>query len=174
MKTTLFQISDDLRALEDLLIESGGDISDPASEAAIEAFFAELGDARDQKVDNIAALIREWEARASSRRDEAARMTKLARVDENAALRLKTRLAQFFQAHDLKRIDTPRFRVTLAGNGGRAPLLFAADYDAAKLPAHLQRFSVGTDGDLLREWLESGQVAEGVTLGERGQSLRIG
>ncbi|HEX9995904.1 MAG TPA: siphovirus Gp157 family protein [Abditibacterium sp.] len=173
MKQTLFQISDDLRALEEILVESGGDISDPATEAALEAFFAELGEARDQKVDNIAALIREWETRAKSRRDEAARMTELARVDENAAKRLKIRLAQFFEAHDLKRIDTPRFRVSLAGIGGKTPLVFADNFDASRLPTELQRVVIEPDKEGLRELLESGGGVIGVTLGERGKSLRI-
>lgn len=173
MKPTLYQISTDIRALEELLIESGGDISEPQTEAAIEAFFAELGQARDEKVDNIAALVREWEARAKARREEAARMAQLARVDENAALRLKTRLAEFFEAHDLKRLDTPRFRVSLANNGGKAPLVFDADFDAARIESAFQAIEIQADKDAIRGALEGGMTIQGVTLGERGRSLRI-
>src|SRR5262245_61996452 len=116
---TLYEIGADLSALEALLYETGGELGDDAAEEAFDKWFSSLGSERDAKLDAYAGLIQEIEARAQSRRFEAKRLAGRAQIDENAAYRLKDRLTRFFIAHQLKTIETPRFRLTLATNGGK-------------------------------------------------------
>lgn len=88
---SLFLISSDLDALEALLYDLGGEITDEAAEKAIDAWLGELGAERDAKVDNYCGLRQEFLARAEARQREADRLHELARVEINAAERLKAR-----------------------------------------------------------------------------------
>lgn len=174
-KRTLFQISDDLLALEDLLSEVGGDVTDEQAEEAIMNWFAELGDDRDEKLDGYVTLIAEFEARAEMRKREAQRIAARARVDESSVDRLKERLKVFFQVMGLKTVETDLHRITLANNGGKLPLVLQGAYetDATLLPDEFQKKIVTPDKDLIRKKLEAGEMLEFASLGDRGQGIRI-
>jgi hypothetical protein len=179
MKTeTLYNISADLSALEDLLFEAGGEVPEGEAEAAIDSWFEELGHARDAKVDSYCQLIRNLEARAELRRAEAQpflteanRLMARAIVDTNAVGRLKGRLLAFFDRHAIKTLETDRFRVTAAANGGVAPLII--DWEPERLPEILQLTRIEANKKAIRETLESGIELEFARLGERGRSIRI-
>jgi hypothetical protein len=49
---TLFKISEDLTALAELLTDVDGDVSIEEQFDALEIWFDELGEERDQKIDN--------------------------------------------------------------------------------------------------------------------------
>jgi hypothetical protein len=169
----LFDIGADLQALENLLEESGGDISEAETEGAVSAWFDELHGDLGEKLDRYVGLIRNLESLAEMREAEIERMLKLARTDRNKASALKERLKLFFQMRGLARYDTPHFRLSLATNGGKVPLLL--EVEAGDLPPQFQvtRTAIEADKEALRAALESGAVIEGARLGERGQSLRI-
>ena len=63
MSATLYEISSDLSALEELLTEVGGELPDEVAEAAIDAWLEETGTATKDKVDRYCGLIRELESR---------------------------------------------------------------------------------------------------------------
>lgn len=115
---TLWQIGGDIEALQSLIYEIGGDVSDEAVEAAIDAWLAETHDAEDAKLDRYGYLIRATEARAAFRAAEAKRLVDLSRTDGNFVSRLKDRLIAYFDAHGKTRHQTPRFAFAVAGNGG--------------------------------------------------------
>lgn len=169
---TLYEISGDLTALAALLEESGGDVSEIDAEAAIDTWLNELGAARDVKLDGYAALIREYEARAEARKLEAHRLTESAKSEANKAARLKERLKQFFALHGLKTLETRRFRLTLANNGGKLPVRVLAENQGA-IPDEFCRFKREVDLESIRAALEAGESLEFAEFGERGQSLRI-
>ena len=179
METTLaprrlFDISADIQALEDLLYESGGDVSDPEVEAALDHWFASLAHERNEKLDGYATVIREMEARAEIRKAEAKRLRDRATVDENIAKRLKDRLVWFFEEHGLKTIETERYRLTRARAGGKTPVILKVD--PADLPERFRRVKeiVSADKDAILEAIESGQdVSEYAEIGERSQYLKI-
>lgn len=170
-RRTLFEISNDLLALYDRIEELGGDVTAPDVEQAIDAWFERLSHERDEKLDNYAALIRELETRAQARRDEAKRLADRARRDEEHAAYLKQRLMLFFQDHDLKTVETRRYRLTLQRSGGKTPVVLKTDPD--QLPEAFQRWKVSADLDALREALEQGADLDFAELGERGQYVRI-
>lgn len=176
MTTTLLEIGDErvrhMEALEALLVEIGGDVSDEEVDAAITAWLQEADAPLKEKLDAYGAVIREKELRAAARNAEADRLGGLATVDLNAAKRMKDRLRWFFEAHDLQRMETDRFRFTLASNGGKAPIELA-EKDPSKLPEWARRVKVEPDVEAIRTRLEQGEDLEFARIGIRGKHLRI-
>lgn len=171
MSTTLYAIGEDLEALRALLEETGGDVTDADAEAAIDAWLAEGETAMREKLDAYGSLIREFETRAAGRKAEADRLASLATVDTNAAKRMKDRLRWFFEAQGVEKLETERFRFTLANNGGKVPVSVLLPPEA--LPEWCQRVSVAADVDAIRAKLEAGEALDFAALGERGRHLRI-
>ena len=169
-KRTLLDISDDMQALDEMLQDIGGDVSDPDVAASIDAWMAELESDLENKVDNYAGLIACIRGRAKVRKEEAKRLADRARVDENAADGLCERLKYVFETRELGTVETKRFRVSVAKNGGKAPLII--DEDAA-IPDEYTRIIKEPDKTLLREAIEAGTALAGVRLGERGTRLNI-
>lgn len=172
---TLFNITDDLLALHELLSEVDGDVSDSEVEEAITQWFAELGEDRNEKLDGYVYLVAELEARSEMRRRESARIAARAKIDENNCERLKDRLKNFFQIMGYKTIETDFHRITLANNGGKLPLLLQSRYERAPelLPDEFKKTVVTPHRDAIRAWLEAGGSVEFAELGDRGQSIRI-
>lgn len=173
MKPTLFDISRELLALDQLLDEIGGEITSPEAEQAIDKLFAELGDARDEKIDNYAVYIAELEARTEARREQAARMTELAEADANRAAHLRKRLHQFFLLHNITKLDTARFKFVVANNGGKLPLDVRVAPEELPAPYRREKVVVSADQDAIRLALEAGEPLEFAALGVRGTHLRI-
>lgn len=169
-KRTLFSISDDLQHLNDLLDEVG---DDSQQQTLINDWFETLGDERDRKLDNYSALIVEMTTRAAARKAEAQRLMDLVATDENRARLLRDRLKWFFETHDIKTVDTARYRLSLAKNGGKAPLIMNESVPVTQLPEQFQKVSINADTTAIREALEAGEVLQFAHLGERGTSLRI-
>ena len=139
----------------------------------MQAFLDETGEALTVKVDAYAGIIRELEAMSATRKAEAKRMADLAKADENRAKWLKDRLLLALDVMGETRIDGDRHRVSIAKNGGKAPLLVPDD--VALLPDAYVRTTVKRDADkeAIREALENGTDIPGCRLGERGRSIRI-
>ena len=171
----LWEISEDLDALAGLLDGADGEISDDEAGRAIEQWFDELGAERDQKIDNYCALIRQYEADAAARQEEANRLRGLSMADENQAERLKKRLRCFFEKHGIVKLDTSRFKLALQANGGALPLIVPAEWeqDAASAPEVFQCHVIQLDRKAIREAIRNDEAPEGCGMGERGKHLRI-
>ena len=169
MKKSLFHINEDLLMLQDLLEHV--DDEDSQTEEIL-AFLEDTQKELSEKLDNYAELICELTARAEARKQRAKELTDLAKADESLARRLKTTLQLFFEQHSIKRQDTDRHRITLAKNGGKAPVIFD-DTSPEDLPKHYQAIVVKPDTDAIRADLEAGKQLPFARLGERGQSIRI-
>jgi hypothetical protein len=172
---TLFQIGDEIRALHDLLTECEGELPDAEAEAAIDGWLAETEGDLFKKVDGYCGLIRELEARSEAREIEAKRLMALAGADGNQAKRLKDRLKAFFEISGIKKLETPRFRVSVQANGGQLPLIIPDDWDddAASAPEAFQRRVIVLDTVAIRTAICNGEETHGACLGERGNHLRI-
>jgi len=171
LRRTLFEISEELLAFYEELEALGGDITTPEVEQATDRWFARLSQERDEKIDNYAALIQELETRAAARKAEAHRLQERARRDADHAAYLKQRLLLFFQEHQLKTVETRRYRLTLQRSGGKTPVVLKTD--AANLPEAFQRWQVSADLDAIRNAIEQGDDIDFAELGERSHYLRI-
>lgn len=164
----LYEITNELQAVIDGILDGG--IDSPEAQAALDEHLAGLDAVLDEKAESYASVIRSYEARAEARAAEAKRIRELANADANVAQRLKDRLKQAMETTGRLRIDTTRFRLTIANNGGKQPMLIE---DQAKVP---QEFIVAVpevDKDAVRAALEAGREVPGCTLAPRGTSLRI-
>lgn len=168
-KRTLFNISDDLEKLNELLDEAS---DDEEQQELIAQWLEQLGEERDRKLDSYAALIAEMQARAEVRKAEAKRMLELAASDENRAKLLKDRLKCFFEKHQLKIMETARYKLSVAKNSTR-PLIINPDIAIAQLPEEYKKVSVELDTAAVREALKQGVSLSFATLGEAGSHIRI-
>ena len=166
----LYELTQEMIELDDLLA-SADDPDDPAIAEAIERAL-ELHGARESKVDAYCALIAEINARAAARKAEAQRLADSARVAENNVKRLKARLLEAFNAMGIGKLETERFTVSVANNGGKAPLEIDPEIDPATLPKEYQRITISPDSDAIRAALATTKLPF-AKLGERGQHVRI-
>lgn len=172
---SLFQISDDLLALSDLLSDVGGEITDDEAGAALEKFFDELGEERDAKIDNYCALIRELEAHAEARWAEARRIRELSEADERNAERLKNRLKAFLDIQGIAKLETLRFKLSVQKNGGKARLIVPEQWEdePSSAPERFHRRVIQLDKTAIREAIEAGEEIDGCAIAERGGYIRI-
>lgn len=170
MKQSLLSLSDDMNALDEILAETGGDLSDPRSEEILSAWEAELESNLSAKVDGYCRFISELEARASARAQEAARLAARAKIDESTASRLRERLRSTWEARSLPAIETANYRVSLAKNGGKAPL----DVHGEVPPEFTKtKTVVEPDREKIRTALEAGERLPFALLMERGSRISI-
>lgn len=168
---SLFQLSDEILQLR-LMLDSLE--HEEETIAAVEEYLKSLNQDREKKLDNYAALVRELEARAEIRNNEAKRLQALAKKDLDIVERLKERLKLVFTLHEWKSVDTDRFRIVLAQNGGKQRLLVEIPIEELEERFRRTETKVVPDNDALREALSDGEVIEGVRLEERGATIRIG
>lgn len=177
MSKTLFEIGEDGEALDDLLTELEGDISDPKIAEAIDGWLSEIQDARSEKFERYAALIRKRRASAQWRREESVRIEALAVTDDKIADQLETRLIEFMVRTNLKKVETPRYKIWWQNNGGSAPLKTTNGLRPDGVPENYQKTVTKTttdfDNKAIRAALESGMKLGWAWLGERGRSLQI-
>ena len=173
-KRTLFEIGKDMEALDDLLFEAGGDLDKPEVAEALGKWFDEVNENFKGKVDNYAALIRTLECRAAARQSEIDRLAKRVKADTNAAKGLKERLMWVMKNLDLKRVETERFRVTVAGNGGAQAVGWG---NVTHTPVRFQKLIPAyttLDHEAVRIALEAGEdLKEFAHLQPRGTHLNI-
>ncbi len=163
---TLLAMTDDMLAIEQQL-EAGDGVMTDEQAAALDKLLADI----DQKADNYAALIRSLELRATARRAALEGLKKLISSDERSADFLTERLKMAMEKLGRKKMETERFRITVANNGGKVPLEI---YDETLIP---DKFMIPQpakiDNDGIRQAIEAGEDIPGAKLGQRGTSLRI-
>lgn len=169
--STLYEISEDLQAIDQLLMEIGGDVSDEQVDEAIKTWLNESTGELDAKTDNYCRFIKELEAQADARKTESQRLADLAGIGNNAAARLKARLKWFMEEHDIKKIDTKSFNVYIAQNGGVLPLCINCEPE--QMPLQYRHIIYQADGVRIRKALDDGKQLYFASYADRGFHLRI-
>ena len=169
---TIYEISEDMAALDALLAETGGEIT-PEAEAAFNAFEAELAANLHAKTDAYCALIAEIDARAAARKAEAKRLADRAKADERTSDALRERLRFVWETRRLGKVETDRFTVSLAKNGGKAPLDIRCGVDELPAWAIKRETVVTVDKDAIRSRLDAGEPLDFASLMERGTRINI-
>jgi hypothetical protein len=168
MTDRLYEIVDSLKAVEDALIESGGEAS-PELEAALAA--ADM--AFEAKIESCAMMVRNFAAQGDAAREEEKRLAARKTARWKAAERLKDYMLEQMQRLDRRKVEGTLFTVRVQKNG--RPSIRWTDPDLPP-PLGFQRqipARVELDADLaLAEWRATGQLPEGFTV-DVGFSLRI-
>lgn len=139
MDRTLTQISADLDALTQLMLEAGGDVTDEELDEAVTGWFDSLGAERDEKLDATLFRIAELETRAEYRKERAKHYSTRKRADESAAKRLRRRMAWFFVHHALSTVETRDNRFTVVTPKPKEVLVVD---DPRSVPAECQEVTV--------------------------------
>lgn len=115
--STLYELSAELARLDDML--AAADDANAHEVQALLAMVLDLASQREKKIDSYCGLIAEIEARGAARKAEADRLYARAKVCENAVKALKQRMLEALDRAGIKKVETERFTVTVADNGGR-------------------------------------------------------
>ena len=168
---SLLAITEDLDKILDALAEREGGAPDPEIPTAVDAWFLALKEELADSVDNYCAMIRELEERSKGRKAEADRLAKRARVDANSADWLKATLLAVLQSRGLRKLETNRYRVSIAANGGKLPLDLP---DPSRVPEQWLEYPPPVpDTKAIRAALEAGTALPFAALRERGTHLSI-
>jgi hypothetical protein len=167
---TLFQISNDLQALLDLVNESEGEIL-PEFSSILENWMQEIAGKESEKLEGYCCVIKELTARMDARKNEVRRLQKLVEIDGNHIDRLRERLQLHMEMTGQKRISTRLHQIVLCANGGLLPVHVVCE--ASTLPYEYQIVQIDADRKALREALQDGKEIPGVSLGQRGNHVRI-
>lgn len=140
-RRTMNSIHGDFMALEAILIELQGDVSDEEVAAAIDEWLLENQAEFDQKADGYAEFIARVELRSQARKAEADRIAKplyeLSKQDENLAKRLKERCKEFMILRQTLKLETPLHKFAVTNNGGVQPMAIAEGLDIRQIPEEL-------------------------------------
>ena len=150
----------------DLLIATSWEFTPEEFAERLAAFVAESTD----KLAALRVVCRAYEGKADALKAEAATYSKAAKVAGNRAEAITDLAAKLTRA--AIEIGEPLAGAKFVGNGGKAPLVYAPDFDAAKLPTALQRVSIEPHADAIRTAIEGGAEVAGVHIGERGERLK--
>ena len=166
---SLYAIRSEMESILDAILDGG--VDSPEAQDALNAHLEGLDAALEDKADDYAGLVRSLELRRDARKAEAKRIAQLAEADDALADRLKERLKEAMEATGKVKIETPRFKLAVAGNGGKQPLEVAVEPTA--LAPQYQAVKVEANKEAIRAALEAGTAVPGCTLLPRGTSLRI-
>ena len=100
LSTTLFQLSQEMMAIEDALWESGGELT-PELEQAM----TENAESMAKKVDGYNAVIRSLGSKADVLDAEIKRLTALKKVAENAQKRIKEHMLDTMNAFGIDKLE---------------------------------------------------------------------
>lgn len=175
---TLYHLGADYLALDALLAEAeeaGTDLESPEVVEIVTRWFLSLDGALEAKATRVVAVIREEAAKADVVDGEVQRLRKLASSRRGRVERLKDALHAAMVLARTKRIDTALGVVSLAGNGGKVPVVVDA-VDPVAVAAEHPELTVTTtfiDTDAVRSALVAGVDLPFARLAPRGEHIRI-
>lgn len=111
MERTLFELTAEMKAIEDALWENGGELT-PELEDAMN----DNGPALVAKVDGYGALIRKFKASSAALAAEIKRLQAMKKTMDNGEKRLKERLEYNMRANDVQVLEGNMTRVSFKKN----------------------------------------------------------
>lgn len=171
----LYQITDDLIRLNDLLEELEGDLSRCGEmEPAVTAWLEQLEHDQAAKLDSYVGLLRTLEMEAAAARAEKEQWAAKERSRTARAEYLKARLLRHLEATGQAKVTTASGRVvSVVKNGGVAPMEIRPDVTVDALPSRFVRVVREVDKAAVRAALEAGESLGFAELLPRGTGLRI-
>lgn len=170
MAETIYALSREAQEVADLILDPDFDMTAEGQMDGVLSMLHNIDKRVEVAADHWAAIIQECLARAEMRKNEVARLEQRATTDANLAKRLKDGLKDLMNVSGNKRLETQRFKITVAKNGGKQPLeIFDEEEAKKKYPKH----TITVDTELLRLAIEEGEEMEYACLKDRGTHLRI-
>lgn len=176
LSTAITHLDAQLDALAESADQDSGELS-----AAQHALALDLLMARDlteseliDRLNNMAKYARNLQATADTLTGE---IDRLAKRKASALRRIEQIKAVLLDVFTLRRMDGPvktaEFTISVAGNGGKAPLVLDPTTRPETLPEPYRKVTYDYDKDAIRAALEAGEVLPFASIGERGRSVRL-
>jgi len=167
MKLSLYEIDAELRELEDAIIEANGEIT-----PEIEERYDELLEMRPEKIKGYIAVIRSLEATATGIAEERKRLQDAERAAQNAAKRLKDRLAFQMDRRGETEHVTPIGKVRLQ-SASRRPVDLLVDVE--DLPEAWRKVTIAPDKTAIEKALkdEDPEAMKVAAFGPASKFVRI-
>lgn len=165
-KENLFSIGEHFYALESLLIEHEGEITEE-----IDAWLKEYQAKEEDKVDAYCYIIQKFEEIA----EEAQRLADRSKTYKSKGSQLKDRLKYYLELRGKQKLETPRFTVTICRNGGLLPVRLHENIKPETLPEQFSRTFTEVNMDSIRQAILDGDT-EALKVAQvlpRGTHLRI-
>jgi hypothetical protein len=170
-RRSLFDIGDDLTALNDLLEEIGGDVTDPQVCDAVEGWFRLLAEEQATKLDNLHGYIRSLEAEQHACERERDEWAKRAESRRKRVDGMRAMLVGHLLRHGGKAESASGIKFRSQQNGGKTPLVVEDGFSTTD-----ERFFTlvqKIDNNAIRAAIEAGEHVSGARLAERGHHLRV-
>lgn len=172
-RRSLFDIGHDLIALDLLLDEIGGDVTDPQADAAITAWTAELANDEARKLDGWVGYVRQLEMEAAAAKAEAEQWLARVKSRESRIAWLKETLKRHLENTGRTKVQTLAGRtIAVQANGGHPPVEIDA-VDPYGLPDRLCEVRRLIDREKVRRALEAGEELAFARVLPRGTHVRI-
>ena len=109
MKETLYELTAQMRAIEETLDETGGELT-----PELEEMWNETGESLAQKVDNYNSLINHLDNYSENLAKEIKRLQALKKTADNSLKRIKAHIMDTMQQFGLTKLDGALCKVTLS------------------------------------------------------------
>lgn len=158
----LYELTNDWNIVANMLYDE--DIDEQMILDTLESIEGDIED----KADGYAKIIKELEAKAKARKEEAKRLSDSSKTFKNKVKFLKQNLFNSMKETGKTKFTTNLFSFNIAKNGGKQALTIDGD-----VPEEYTKTIIENDTDKIRQALENGEKLPFAHLEPRGESLRI-
>ena len=109
MSKTLYELTGQMKAIEDALEENGGELTEE-----LEALWQETAESLPMKIDGYSQVIANYEAYSRNLDAEIKRLQALKKTSDNSAKRVKEHLKQAMLANGIQKLDGYQCKVSLS------------------------------------------------------------
>lgn len=169
----MYEMADALRALADQL--DNAETSEDMRQVLIDTMESLDMDFED-KAESMMSIIANNNAMIAGCKAEIKRLTDKVQRLQNQNDSIKAYMMMCMKTSGKTKMQAGTWQISIAKNGGKAPLLWKVDPDELDLTALPEKYIKRTEEintAAVRETLEAGGFLSFAELGERGESLRI-
>lgn len=169
-KMSLYDIGENLAALDALLEESQGELT-----PEIEAWMREYGLAEKEKVDRYGAYAKELDATTKALKEEEERLAARRKATLNKIERLKFLADGYLVQRGITKVEGKLFTIARQKNGGKPALTLLVQPEALPDAYRVTVTTVNPDKEKLRAAVEAGEpgIETLARLEEPGYSVRF-
>ena len=168
----LYELTNEMQALNELLEEEGGEVTDGT---ALAKWMDEYGLAMKGKVDGYGALIKNLDSYTDSLKLEEKRLYDRRKVFENRIARLKDMAGESMRRLGVKKLEGERFTLTICASGGKQAMQILDEKGIPEMYLDIIPQKLVVNSEKVRAGLEAGNGnLEGkAVLMPRGEYVKI-
>ena len=163
----LYELTEDYSMLEEMFDDE--EVDEQTLLDTLEGIEGEYNDVMEYKC----KMIKNYEALAKAKKEEADRLSNQARTINNRIKWLKDKMLISLVATGKEEAGGDVLKCKIAKAGGKNPIILAEDIDVDSLPDEYKRIETSVNKENVRKALEDGIKLDFAELGERGKYLRI-